>query len=144
MYLSQRINKLRFFILLFFLSSLLMQCQPNVITCKDIKNGKFRFYSKRSGDQYLVIRHDSLQKELNLTTGDTSYWKVSWLNDCTFSAHYISGGPAKSDEEKDFLHNHKTVVQILKITPEYYIVQGSLDSLHSAMSIRDTIWIQGK
>jgi hypothetical protein len=69
---------------------------------------------------------------------------VSWLNDCTFSAHYISGGQAKSDEEKDFLYNHKTVVQILKITPEYYIVEGSLDSLNSEMSIRDTIWIQGK
>jgi hypothetical protein len=92
----------------------------------------------------LVIRQDSLQKELNLNTGDTTYWKVNWLDDCTFLAHYISGGLAKSDEEKDFLHNHKTVVQILKITPEYYIVEGSLDSLNSEMSIIDTIWIQGK
>ena len=79
-----------------------------------------------------------------MNTGDTSYWKIKWLSDCTFSASYISGGPQQSEEEKDFLTHHQTVVQILEITPEYYIVEGSLDSVNSEMSIVDTIWIKGK
>lgn len=79
-----------------------------------------------------------------MNTGDTSYWKIKWLSDCTFSAKYLAGGPEKTDEEKDFLARHQTVVQILKISPTYYIVEGSLDSVDSDMSIVDTIWIKGK
>lgn len=79
-----------------------------------------------------------------MNTGDTLYWKVKWLSDCTFAARFISGGTQQSEEEKEFLSQHQTVVQILKITPEYYIVEGSLDSVNSEMSIRDTIWIKGK
>ncbi|MCU7550898.1 hypothetical protein OCK74_17390 [Chitinophagaceae bacterium LB-8] len=144
MYLFQRIYQSRHFVLIPIISTLFIQCQSNSISCKDIKNGKFQFYSKRSGERYLVIRQDTLQKELNINTGDTSYWKVKWLSDCTFSATYLSGGPEKTEEEKDFLTRHQTVVQILKITPTYYIVEGSLDSINSDMSIVDTIWIKGK
>jgi hypothetical protein len=79
-----------------------------------------------------------------MNTGDTSYWKLKWLDDCTFSATYLSGGVKRSDEEKEFLTQHQTVVQILKITPNYYVVEGSLDSVNSEMSIVDTIWIKGK
>jgi len=85
-----------------------------------------------------------MQKEINLVTKDTSYWKVNWIDECTYTANYLSGGGMKSEEEQNFLRSHTTILQIMNSTPAFYIIKGSLDSLNSKMSIIDTVWIKPK
>ena len=121
-----------------------IQSQFENTDCKELKNGRFHFYGKQSNDHFLILRQDSLQREVNLSTNDTSYWRIGWIDECTYKANYISGGGIKSEEEKSFLQNHSTIIQIQKVTPDYYVVKGALDSLNSKLNIVDTVWIRAK
>ena len=49
--------------------------------CEDIKNGVFYSYPKNVSKQYQLTRKGDIQKETDLITGDSSIWKVTWLND---------------------------------------------------------------
>lgn len=112
--------------------------------CKHLHNGTFHFYPKSSQKHYLIIRHGSSQKEVEVGTGDTIYWKVSWLNDCTSTADYISGGMFKTEQEKNFLVSHKLIVEILDVASDHYLIRGNLDSLNSPHQLTDTIWMKAK
>lgn len=131
-------------ILLTFLCGLFIQCHSNNIGCKDLKNGRFHFYGKHSEIHFLLIRQDSIQKEVNVVSNDTSYWKLKWINDCTYTANYLSGGGMKSEDEQKFLRSHTTIIEIQKATPEFYIIKGALDSLNSKMTVVDTVWMRAK
>ena len=85
-----------------------------------------------------------MQKEVNVATNDTSYWKVDWIDDCTYTANYLFGGGMKSEDEQTFLRSHTTIIQIQKTTPDYYIIKGALDSLNSKMNVVDTVWMRAK
>jgi hypothetical protein len=121
-----------------------IQCHFVDLPCKDLKNGQFHFYGKQSEAHFLIIRQDSLQKEVNLATKDTSFWKVSWIDECTYAANYLSGGGIKSEEEKNFLRSHTAIVRIQKATTGYYIIKGALYSLTSKLNVVDTVWMRAK
>lgn len=144
---DQFIKKFRTIITLVFLLllfGLFIQWCSVTVSCNDVQNGQFHFYGKDLGIHYLIIRKDSVQKEINLATHDTSFWKISWSGECIYTAKYLYGGGIKSEEQKNFLLNHTTVIQIQKTTPEYYIFKGALDSLTSKFSAIDTIWLKAK
>lgn len=126
-------------ILMFALSN--AESQSRAMTCKDIHNGQFYFYSNRTGDRYKIMRNGSQQTEINLTKKDTTRWKITWLTDCTCTAEYLSGGN-KSIEEKMFLAKHKSVAQFLKLTPSYYITKMAFDSIKAKFSSIDTTWMR--
>ena len=113
-------------------------------SCEGVRNGTFHFYPKGSNKHYIVIRKDSLQKELIANTSDTSYWRIHWLSECTLTAKYISGGPVNDKNEIAFLNNHITLFKILEVTKDYYRVKLSLDSLSSAQTAEDTVWRKEK
>jgi hypothetical protein len=122
---------------------LLVQCHPRLTSCREVKNGQFHFYVKPS-KHFLIVRQDTLQKEIDLSTGDSSFWKIVWLNECTYAARYLSGSEIQSKEEKDFLTAHQILIQIQNVTPDFYVVKGFLDSLSSKTSSVDTIWMKNK
>ncbi len=136
-------HKPTFLIVLLLIVGLFTNWQSFTISCKELKNGQFHFYGKQSSVHYLIIRQDSIQKEVNLATKDTSCWKVGWIDECTYTANYLSGG-MKSEEEQNFLRSHITIIQIQKATRDFYIIKGSLDSLNSKMSMVDTVWRKPK
>lgn len=121
-----------------------IQCHFVDLSCKDLKNGQFHFYGKQSEAHFLIIRQDSLQKEVNLATKDTSFWKVFWIDECTYAANYLSGGGIKSEEEKNFLRSHTAIIQIQQATTGYYIIKSALDSLPSKLNVVDTVWMRAK
>ncbi len=114
------------------------------VSCEGLRNGQFYYYGKQSGEHFLILRQGSLQKEVNTVTKDTSYWSVAWINDCTYTASYLSGGGMKSNEEISFLRSHITIIQVQKVTTDYYIIKGALDSLNSRMYLVDTVWMKAR
>jgi hypothetical protein len=126
-------------ILTFAISPAKSQSRP--LACKDIHNGQYYFHSRRIGDRYKIIRNGYTQTEINLTKKDTTRWKLTWLDDCTCTAEYISGGN-KSIEEKLFLAKHKSIAQFLKVTPNYYITKMAFDSVKAKFSSIDTTWMR--
>ena len=112
--------------------------------CNSIKKGKFYFYPSNSQKQFLIIRNYSIQKEINLQTNDTSFWKVSWQSPCMFTLTFLQRSQPISSEELLFFNSHKTVVKVLKITKDYYIFKGGLDAITNSSAVADTLWLKRK
>ena len=54
------------------------------IACTLVHTGKF-FQYKNQGQFYsTIIRGDSVQMEINAQTGDTTNWKIHWIDNCSY------------------------------------------------------------
>jgi len=108
-----------------------------------VRNGTFHVYPP-DGQHFLVVRNDTSQLEVNLATGDTSYWTVKWSSNCEFTAQYVSGGRMESKEQEEFFK--KTVAQfnIQKITSNYYVFSGTVKTPKGDRTYTDTTWLTEK
>ncbi|MBC7933894.1 MAG: hypothetical protein H7Y86_00850 [Rhizobacter sp.] len=113
------------------------------VNCESVRNGTFHVYTP-NGQHYLVIRKDTAQSEVNLTTGDTSYFGIKWISNCDFTAQYISGGRMESKEQEDFFKKMVAQFSINKVTPLYYIFTGTVKTFKSNTTYTDTTWIKEK
>ena len=81
-------------------------CQTKSLTCADLKNGVFYSYPKNTSDRYFSIREGAVQREANLTNGDTTIWQVNWLTDCSYALKYVSGAKTAPKEVLDVLKKY--------------------------------------
>ena len=112
--------------------------------CTAIYTGRFFQYKKENQLYSTIVRQDSLQTEINTQTGDTSYWKIRWTDNCTFSCNYISGLKSKSKEELDFYNQSTLVFKVKTLNAEYYNYDAELKFKSQSMSFSDTLWRQRK
>ncbi len=112
--------------------------------CSKIRTGTFFQYKNGNQLYSTVIRQDTLQTEINSQTGDTSYWKIHWTDNCTFSCNYISGFKSKSKEELDFYNQSTLVFKVKTMNDEYYNYDAELKFKSQSMSFSDTLWRQRK
>lgn len=108
--------------------------------CDTIKTGTFHLKSSSGKNRYKIIRDEHTQMEINLSKGDTSFWKISWIEDCMFSLKFIRKTGSITKKEFDIYSNHLMVVQIIEVAHDYYIYKGGIDQI-SNKSIRDTVII---
>ena len=112
--------------------------------CGLVKNGRFHFYQNNRQYHSIVIRKDSLQTEVNLSTGDSTFWRIAWVSDCQFTCNYISGSKIKSQEELDFYKKSTLTFNILKTTKKYYTYDALFTSNNNSQSFSDTMWLEAK
>lgn len=133
-----------FVIVFFFFAGLFIYGKRPNLPCKSVKKGSFYFYGKTTGVHYKIIRNDSLQMEVNRTSNDTSFWKIDWIDDCSYKLKYLYGGGSTVAGIKDFLAKHTTFIQIREVQPRFYVFKVALDSLNSAEFDVDTAWMKAK
>ena len=126
----------------FFIFSLQSFSQPKKLTCSDVKNGVFIFYSPIDGSMSTYTRNGEVQKEVNPQTHQTVLWDVEWINDCSYSLKYNSGYEDKPKKEIDILNKHKVIVEILSVTENYYVYKSSIDKSTNPTLLTDTLWIK--
>jgi hypothetical protein len=112
--------------------------------CSKVKYGTFYFYPENVQNGFTIIRERNIQKEINLTTSDTTFWEVKWKNACEFNLKFIRKSRPISNDEKAFYNSHISVVKILKATKEYYVFNAGLDSLNSTNALTDTLWLKAR
>jgi hypothetical protein len=137
-------SKLSIKILLLFLLCSFFEVRSNAQICTDLRDGVFYSYPKNTAKQYVITRQGEYQKEIDLVTGDTTLWKVSWLNDCTYCLTYISGSAKLTGEIKTLLESHKLVTKIESISGDFYTYFFYLDKAAGKYLLTDTIWSQKK
>ena len=108
--------------------------------CTSVHTG--HLYQYKNGTQLYstIIREDSLQTEINSQTGDTTYWKIRWTDNCTFTTTYLSGLKAKSEQELDFYRQTVTVIKIRTVTQTYFTYDAELKNKYISKKISDTAW----
>jgi hypothetical protein len=129
----------RLFLLLF--STLIIQqiASAQKTNCTDWKKGNFFSYPKNTNESWKSEREGNLQKEINLSTGDTSTWKITWQNECQYTLKFISGGNFKK-EELTFLKQNNLVFVITKSSEDYYVFNQYTDKVSKNPVFIDTIW----
>lgn len=111
--------------------------------CNSIKKGQFYFYPPNSQKGFLIVRNNFVQKEINLSTGDTSFWKVDWQTPCLFHLTFMRKSKPISNEELSFLKSHQTAVEILQVTKDFYVFKGGLTDVNTSR-VSDTLWLRKK
>ena len=88
--------------------------------CRDFKTGKFKLIDGTG--QYIIERSDSIHSERNLITGESSKYKVSWINDCQFELRIIEG----RKDIMDFYHEKVLVIKIIETNLNGYKCIGQI------------------
>lgn len=123
-------------VLFFFLSATLPQRN-----CRNVRKGEYYFQPANSTKKFLVVRTGTFQKEVEINTRDTSYWKIKWIADCRFTLEFSHRTNKLTMQERSFYASRKIVVQILNVTRDYYSFKAGLDSI-SSRSLIDTLWMK--
>lgn len=137
---------LKYIICLFlfcFLTQIIL-AQTNENLCTEIHNGIFYFYPKNSEDKFVMVREGDLQKESNITTGDTIMWKVSWIDDCTYALKFISTNSIVPTENLKILKKHPFIYNINDVQANYYSFTGFLGKQTTTAFQKDTLWLNEK
>jgi hypothetical protein len=109
------------------------------LDCSSIHTG--RFFSYKNGQlNYTVIRTDSIQREINTNTGDTSNWIIHWTDNCTFTCQYLSGIKFKSEQETDFYKQSMLVFKIKSLDNDFYTYDAVLKYYSKSRTYSDTVW----
>src|SRR4051812_18988736 len=87
----------------FFLVPLLSMAQ---LECKDLHNGIFYTYWPKSDDHFVSIMQGNKLTEIAVNLGDTVHYRVDWIDDCTFTMQYASGGKKLSGKVLQFNMDH--------------------------------------
>jgi hypothetical protein len=121
------------------------QAASSQSACSDWKNGVFHVYLKHEGGtHYVVYRDGDNETEINLNKGDSTVWKVKWLDDCTYSVHYLSGNTPIPRHVADHLQHHDLIYKMKKATPDYYTYSEYWDNARGLSLESDTVWLSEK
>ncbi len=131
------------FLIAFILPLFMLGQSPTAYDCNKIKCGTFYFYPSGSKQGFIILRNASIQKEINIETKDTSFWKVDWKNTCEFNLKFIRKSQPISDDEKAFYNSHISIVKVIEVTKNYYVFNAGLDSLNDG-ALTDTLWFKAR
>jgi len=109
------------------------------LSCSDIKSGTFYSYPKNTNERWKIIRDGSMEKDINLATGDTSVWQINWPNECHFKMKYLSGGKLKKEEAQLF-KSHVLLLSVEANNANYYLANYYLDKKGRSPFLIDTFW----
>ncbi|MBE7178937.1 MAG: hypothetical protein INR69_21220, partial [Mucilaginibacter polytrichastri] len=90
------------------------------LTCADIHQGIFYNYPRNSTVRYMDIYEGNYLHETDLTTGDTSLWKVTWGNDCSFTLSLIDMNGKDEQATRRLMKKHKLAFTVNHLADDYY------------------------
>jgi hypothetical protein len=137
--------KKKCWLLLVLLSSFsLLRGQSKKQLPNSVKVGEFYYYPKDSKEAYIDIRNDSVVKEINLSTRDTSIWRIRWQSDSVIEMRYVTGTRKITDAQRAYRNAHMVVVRVDRVAAEYYTFTGGMDSVGGIGNTQDTMWFKPK
>jgi hypothetical protein len=139
---NKTLLRICFLLLLIYATSMVDGQDNGSLNCLDVKNGTFNYFDKREGETEIFIRKGDIQREISPKRRETIYWEVNWLNNCTYTLKYQSGGEDRSAAEQKLLNKHLVVVEILQVTDDYMTFRASMDKITNPTVLNDTLWIK--
>jgi hypothetical protein len=118
--------------------------QKDGLDCSRLHNGTFYSYPKNSNSSFRYERSDNIQKEINLTTGETAIYEINWHGKCNYSLKYQSGYKKLNSDVADFLENHKLIVKVIDVNSVYCVYEVHADKLKNPLLSSDTLWFSEK
>ena len=86
-----------------------------------------------------------MQREIDLKTKDTSYWKVQWEDACTMRLYFLSATENIPENELAFRKSSTVVLKVGEITDKYYTYSSWVEYKGGKLGLaHDTIWVKEK
>ncbi len=130
------LNKFSFFCIL------LLSCNthPKKLDCTKFKTGRFvlRLKSNNKIFAFTLLRHNSVQTEINELTGDTTKYKIIWIDDCNYELKFLKTTENLPDSSLRLKKSMTITTSILETKDNYYLFQSKSDK--SNYTFEDTIW----
>ncbi len=109
---------------------------PEKKGCGQFRTGTFEY---RSGvRRFIINRADTVQMELDKTSGATLKTHVKWVNDCSYELTLLNPAEVYADSVQHIVKNAVVTVHIQSWTDTYYIYDSRLNGEHPSI---DTLWI---
>lgn len=108
--------------------------------CGSLHSGIFYHYSNIGVSAY--IREGSIQKEVNLQSGDTSVWRVEWKTNCRYRLTYLYGDGPLEQVAKALKTKIVVDVEIIQSTDDYYLYNTLENSKTHSAATSDTLWLK--
>lgn len=122
-----------------FFAPVFLSAQEKRAISENLKEGVFYYAPKNTQSQILIRRANGKQVFTDIINGDTSAWKIEWLNDSIYTLKFISCScPAPNNNVK--LNEHIVVHQIIQITEDYYLYKETVDNAANKKYTIDTVW----
>ena len=87
----------------------------------------------------IVERRDNIQIETNTETGETSTYKIEWLNDCEYNILAMTNNKLAKDGVDSFFATTPIKVAITNTGKEFYVFQIRVDSAEKHVEYSDTL-----
>lgn len=111
------------------------------VSCKEVKNGTFYYFDKKTDGLETFVRKGSLQREIITKQRESILWDVEWINDCVYTLKYQSGAENHPAGEQKFLAKHLIVTEILQVHEDYLTFRTAIDKVTNQTVLNDTLWI---
>ena len=118
----------------------LSYCQAT--ECANLKESVVYTRSPDKHQPYRIFISGSTMKQVNLITGDSSLWKIQWVEDCGFTMGYLAGNDSLDRGQQYFLKRHVIALKIDRVTPNYYLCALYKDKIGHDWYARDTLWVR--
>ena len=112
------------------------------IDCKNIKNGKFYYYSKKSRERINILRKDSLQLEAGTKDTSTIKSRVIWKSDCEYDMYLNALSDTKLTGFDSLMALIPAHIQIIYIGKAFYVCTVSFSIPEKEINLRDTIYFR--
>lgn len=106
------------------LLSLLAACSgaPVKNICETVRTGKFQLMDRdfAPDQKWTIIRTDSIQKEINHSTGGVNILSVKWVSDCEYELRYLGSQPADTSFDVEERRKRVLRISITKVGEDFY------------------------
>jgi hypothetical protein len=113
-------------------------------TCSSLRNSISYTYWPESSESFITIIEGNKLTDIVGNLHDTVIYRIDWVDSCTFSMQYLSGGNKLPKKILDFNKDHIFYNKIDKITDEYVVSRMFQDKPKGRMLKRDTSWFSPK
>ncbi|MBO9155314.1 hypothetical protein ACFOTA_24095 [Chitinophaga sp. GCM10012297] len=93
---------------------------PQQVDCQRFRNGEFSYKATDSERRWTMIRKDSIQKEIDHSTGKIGTFAVRWITPCEYELKYISADPADPDSVVAERKNVRLRTKITRTGEDFY------------------------
>lgn len=107
--------------------------------CKRFRNGNFVFHHiGRPSDDYVVQRKDSIQTEIDKSTGKYVKLSVKWIDDCNYEVNLIETTIDIPDSIQKQTKLIPLKTEIISTSDDYYVFRSGWNNKNF---VTDTLWI---
>lgn len=114
------------------------------LTCADVHQGMFYNYPRDTSSRYADFYEGGYLHETNLATGDTSLWKLTWKDECTYTLSLVDLNGENELRTRRLMKKHRLAFTIDHLASDYYTFTSYLDKPGSVLLMTDTMWLHEK